>query len=230
LFLALLVIVAACGEKQKDAPALPDSTERTASAMTAEADVDVLVVIRDVVQLPPTSKERPLARINALVHAGDGSRRLFAVDMDGMVHVLDNGGQLLPEPFLDMTKARGDRFAHNDTEKGLLSIAFHPDYARAGAPGFGRVYTASTETASSGVADFGSPDPKGVASHHDVIAEWRVDAKDPARIDPASRREVLRIAHPLRDHTIGQIAFNPNARPGGAEYEVLESIELGTAS
>ena len=37
----------------------------------------------------------------------------------------------------------------------------------------------------------------------------------------SSRREVLRIGHPLRDHTIGQIAFNPNARPGDADYGML---------
>jgi len=32
---------------------------------------------------------------------------------------------------------------------------------------------------------------------------------------------VLRIAHPLYDHTIGQIAFNPNAAPDGADYGML---------
>ena len=44
---------------------------------------------------------------------------------------------------------------------------------------------------------------------------------DANRVDPTSRREVLRIGHPLRDHTIGQIAFNPNAAPGGADYGML---------
>jgi glucose/arabinose dehydrogenase len=216
--LALSRAVAACGEQQKAAPpAAPARAERAANEPAAEADADIVVVVRDIAQVPPTSKDRPLARINAVVHAGDGAARLFAVDMDGSIHVLDDG-QLLPTPFLDMTKARSKAFVHDDVEKGLTSVAFHPDYARAGAPGFGKVYTASTELSSSAVADFGSPDPNGVVSHHDVIAEWRIDASDPNRIDPGSRREVLRIAHPLRDHTIGQIAFNPNARPGDADY------------
>jgi len=218
----LLLAVAACGEQQKPAAGASSGSgnERVAGAATAEADTDIVVVVRDVAQLPATRKDRPLARINALTHAGDGTARLFAVDMDGAVHVLDNG-QLLPAPFLDMTKARAKAFVHDDLEKGLTSVAFHPDFARAGAPGFGRVYTATTELAASGVADFGSPDPNGVVSHHDVIAEWRVDAKDPNRVDPDSRREVLRIGHPLRDHTIGQIAFNPNTRPGDADYGLL---------
>ena len=221
LALILLLGVAACGEQQKGpAPASPGSTERAAVEPAAANDTDVVVVVRDVAQLPATSKDRPLARINALIHAGDGTSRLFVVDMDGVVHVLDNG-ELRPTPFLDMTKARAAAFVHNDTEKGLTSVAFHPDYARAGAPGFGRLYTASTELSSSALPDFGSPDRNGLVSHHDVIAEWRVDANDPNRLDPATRREVLRIGHPLRDHTIGQIAFNPNARPGDADYGLL---------
>ena len=222
LLLSLLLAVAACGDRQKETPqgAAAGSAERAVNAAAAEADADLIVVVRDIAQLPATSKDRPLARINTLVHAADGSSRLFAVDMDGVVHVLDNG-QLLPVPFLDMTKARGTAFIHNDTEKGLASIAFHPDFARAGTPGFGRVYTASTELSSYAAADFGSPDPNGVVSHHDVIAEWQVEAKDGSRIDPSSRREVLRIGHPLRDHTIGQIAFNPNAKPGDADYGQL---------
>jgi len=217
------LLLAACGEQQKAAPPLSveASVDRAALESSAErADTDLVVVVRDVVQLPATQKTAPLARIGTLVHAGDGSPRLFAVDMDGVIHVID-GDQLLPSPFLDMAKARGISFVHDDVEKGLLSVAFHPDHARAGAPGFGRIYTASTELASAALADFGSPDPGGTVSHHDVIAEWRVDANDANRVDPASRREVLRIGHPFRDHTIGQIAFNPNARPGQADYGML---------
>ena len=220
--LAVALALAACGDRQAGTPpgTTARSAERAVGGAAAEADADLVVVVRDIAQIPGASKDRSLARINTLVHAGDATSRLFAVDMEGVVHVLDSG-QLLSAPFLDMAKARARAFVHDDTEKGLTSIAFHPDYARAGAPGFGRTYTASTELASSAVADFGSPDPNGVVSHHDVIAEWRVDANDPNRIDPASRREVLRIAHPLRDHTIGHIAFNPNAKPGDADYGLL---------
>ena len=223
LALVLVFLLAACGEQQKPAapqsPTAPPSPAAPLSPATS-AEADIVVVLRDIVQLPATGKSPPLARINALVHAGDGTPRMFAVDMDGTVYVVDDG-QLLPAPFLDMVKARAAAFVHDDTEKGLATIAFHPDYARTGAPGFGRIYTASTERPGSAVADFGSPGPGGAVSHHDVIAEWRVDANDPNRVDPKSRREVLRIAHPLRDHTIGQIAFNPNARPGGADYAML---------
>lgn len=223
-FLAItLALLPACGEQQNAPPGAPANAagDRTAPEAAAErVDRDLAIVLRDVVQIPATRKQRPLARINALVHAGDGSARMFAVEMDGVVHVIERG-QLMPVPFLDVAKERGKAFVHDDAEKGLASLAFHPDYARTGAPGFGRIYTASTEAAGSGVADFDTPDPGGRVSHHDVIAEWRVDVSDWSRVDPSSRREVLRIAHPLRDHTVGQIAFNPNARPGDADYGTL---------
>ena len=218
-----MLVLAACGEQRNAAPVPPaaGSVDRTVIEASAErVDRDLVVLLRDVVQLPATDKERPLARINALVHAGDGSARMFAVDMDGVIRVIERD-QLMPAPFLDVAQVRGKAFVHDDAEKGLTSLAFHPDHARTGTPGFGRIYTASTESAASGVPDFAAPEPGGSVSHHDVITEWRVDAKDGNRVDPSSRREVLRIAHPLRDHTIGQIAFNPNARPGQTDYGML---------
>ena len=215
------MLATACGEKADPAMSPAGSAARPMPEASFErADADLVIVVRDVVQLPATAAKPPLARINTLVHAGDGSPRLFAVDMDGVIHVIERD-QLLAAPFLDMTKARGTAFVHDDTEKGLATVAFHPDFARTGAPGFGRLYTASTERAESALPDFASPDPGGEVSHHDVITEWRVDAQDANRVDPASRREVLRIAHPLRDHTIGQVAFNPNAAPGSADHGML---------
>lgn len=220
-FLALLF--AGCGDQQNVLPGAQAAVtvDRTAADTRGDrVDRPVIIGLRDVVQIPPTSKRRPLARVNALVHAGDGSARMFVVEMDGVVYVIERD-QLLPVPFLDIAQERGSAFVHDDTEKGLTSVAFHPNYARKGAPGFGRIYTASTETAASGTPDFTTPDPSGKVSHHNVIAEWGVDANNVNRIESSSRREVLRIAHPLRDHTVGQIAFNPNARPGDADYGML---------
>lgn len=56
--------------------------------------------------------------------AGDGSGRLFITEKRGVVHIFHEG-RLLREPFLDLS----DRVdAEAGTEKGLLSIAFHPDF------------------------------------------------------------------------------------------------------
>src|SRR6187455_2453538 len=116
------MLAASCGEQKAEPKASSTaSSDRAAPEVPPQrADADLVIVVRDIVQLPATSKGAPLARINTLVPAGDGSPRLFAVDMDGVIHVIERD-QLLPTPFLDMTKARGGAFVHDATEKGLTS-------------------------------------------------------------------------------------------------------------
>ena len=41
------------------------------------------VELVDVVQIPASAAGKPLARLNFLTHAGDGSGRLFTNDMEG---------------------------------------------------------------------------------------------------------------------------------------------------
>jgi glucose/arabinose dehydrogenase len=188
---------------------------------SSSASMKFAVVLEDVVQIPASSDSPPRARINFLFHAGDGSHRLFVNDMTGKIYVIRDG-HLLPEPFLDMAIARKGSFTSTDLfEQGLNTFAFHPDFARSSRPGSGKFYTFSTETPQSGVPDFPTPDPAGGVDHHDVVAEWTIDPASPDRIDSSSRREILRIAHPLHDHVGGQLGFNPNAKPGQSEYGLL---------
>jgi hypothetical protein len=174
--------------------------------------------IVDVVGIPASSAERPLARINLLTHAGDGSERLFVNDMRGKIYAIAPGGGL--SVFLDVAAALGD--GNLDTlgsQTGVSTFAFHPDFATPGAPGFGKFYTAHMEVLGTGTPDF--PSPTGTATHHDVLAEWSLDPADPSRIDPASKREILRIAQPTRDHNLGQIGFDSNASPGDPDRGIL---------
>jgi len=59
--------------------------------------------------------------------ANDGSGRLFIIEKYGIIRVYENG-QLLDEPFLDIT----DRVNDSGNEMGLLGLAFHPDYEQNG--------------------------------------------------------------------------------------------------
>jgi glucose/arabinose dehydrogenase len=182
---------------------------------------DIAIIVRDVLAVPPSRKERPLTRINNLIHAGDGSGRMFVSDMTGRIYVIKDE-KLLAEPFLDMTVARRGAFmAGEEFEQGLNGCAFHPDFAKAGRPGFGKLYTASTEVPGSGKPDYPSPYPTAHVEHHNVLAEWSIDPRDPNRVDPASRREVLRIAHPRRDHVMSQLGFAPHAKPSDPDYGML---------
>ena len=56
---------------------------------------------------------------------GDRTGRLFVVERGGRIRIL-RGGRVEPEPFLDLRK----RVSRNHDERGLLGLAFHPDFAR----------------------------------------------------------------------------------------------------
>jgi len=58
-----------------------------------------------------------------LTSAYDGSGRLFVVERVGRVRIIDQGGKLLPEPFLDLSEIVKTDFL----EQGLLGLAFHPE-------------------------------------------------------------------------------------------------------
>jgi len=89
-------------------------------------------------------------------------------------------------------------------ERGLLGLAFHPDFARNG-----RLYTYTSEPAI-GDADF--PAQGTSPDHYAAVTEWRVpQPANPLWVpDPASARIVLRVAEPQANHNGGALAFGPD--------------------
>ena len=122
--------------------------------------------------------ERPLF----LTHAGDGSRRLFVVEQPGTIRIIDQG-VLRAAPFLDLR----DRVATDDGERGLLGLAFHPDYRRNG-----RFFVNYTRR------------PDGAT----VVAEYRRGGAPGA----ASRDErvLMVVKQPDSNHNGGMVAFGPD--------------------
>lgn len=143
---------------------------------------------------------------NLLTHANDGSGRLFVADQNGTVRLIKNG-QLQPTPFLDL-KSRLVALNPNYDERGLLGLAFHPDFAVSGRPGHGKFYTYSSEPRIAGAADFTVA--ANAYNHQSVVAEWTVDPASPDLADPGSRRELLRIDQPQSNHNGGMLAFGPD--------------------
>ena len=167
--------------------------------------------------------------------APDGSGRLLVTDQAGSVRIVQ-GGSLRATPFLDVSSRLvsplGILGSHDETdydERGLLGFAIHPDFATPAAPGFRKVYTYTSEP-NSALADFTTaPLPPGTSfDHQNVIAEWTVDAADPDRVDPASRREILRVDQPQFNHNGGMLSFDPDGYlligcgDGGAGNDVGE--------
>ncbi len=117
---------------------------------------------------------------NSLTHAGDGSGRSFVVAQGGLIHAIQDGS-LQSTPYLDLS---GLVPLIDSGERGLLGMAFHPNFAGdSGSAGYGKLYTYTSET-KAGTADFNHPElVAGLGDHHSVIREWSVDPAAPAAVD-----------------------------------------------
>jgi glucose/arabinose dehydrogenase len=126
---------------------------------------------------------------------GDGSNRLFLVDQIGVIRVLMPDGTLLSQPFLDL-RSRMVTLMPGFDERGLLGLAFHPDYETNGR--FFVNYSAPLRA--------GAPTGFNHTSH---VSEFRVSS-DANRADPASERIVLQVDEPQFNHNGGTLHFGPS--------------------
>ncbi|HEX6589184.1 MAG TPA: PQQ-dependent sugar dehydrogenase [Longimicrobiales bacterium] len=136
----------------------------------------------------------------ATAPAADG--RLFIVEQAGRVRVVRDG-QLLVRPFLDIrdrTRAGGER--------GMLSVAFHPDYA------------------SNGFLYVNYTDLNG-----DTNVERYTVSSDPDSVDPATAHRILFVEQPYANHNGGLVAFGPDGMlyvgmgDGGSAGDPLEAAQ-----
>ena len=115
-----------------------------------------------------------------IVAAGDGSDRLFVVEQRGTVVAVAPDGATTR--WLDLqarTRAQGER--------GLLGVAFHPDFATNG-----RVFVHYT-------------DLNGGTALAELTAERGAE-----RVDPASEVVLYTLDQPYGNHNGGQVAFGPD--------------------
>jgi len=115
---------------------------------------------------------------------GDDTR-LFVVEKGGNVRVLVNG-ELQAQPFISIS---GN--VTNQGERGLLGLAFHPEYAN---NGLFYLHFSSAQNDGDG-----------------VIAEFAVDPNNRSVANVGSRRDVLVFADdPEANHNGGDITFGPD--------------------
>ncbi|MCO6046022.1 PQQ-dependent sugar dehydrogenase [Aeoliella sp. ICT_H6.2] len=136
-----------------------------------------------------------------IANAGDGSNRLFVTDQRGTIHVIQDGS-LLPTPFLDIESRLVDERPGFD-ERGLLGLAFHPNFGEVGEDGSDKFYVYySAPSASSGTED--SP-----INHQSVVAEYAVSS-DANVADFASERILMTFDEPQFNHNAGYLGFGPD--------------------
>lgn len=126
----------------------------------------------------------------------DGSGRKFVICQTGKIFILDRDNKPVPEPFIDVS-SRMVRVSPGYDERGLLGLAFHPDYAKNGR--FFLYYSA----------------PKGadISRKWDSethVSEFHVSKDNPNVADLASEKVILRFGQPQMNHDGGQVAFGPD--------------------
>jgi glucose/arabinose dehydrogenase len=158
-------------------------------------------------------------RLQSLKPVPDASGRIFVHDTRGTIDVIGPAGGT-PQTWFDIRAVvPGFSDASGPSQNGLMSFAFHPNFADdPGKAGYGVFYTIDTSLASGTATLVG----KGPSIHHDnIIHEFRVGDPGAATAAIIGQREVLRMAQPRGDHGAGTIAFNPGAASGSADYGKL---------
>ena len=145
-------------------------------SVTASAQLRATVVVSGLTQ--------PVAFVQ---DPGDSATR-YVVEQRGTIRVVRNGA-VQPAPFLDLTASIA-----SGGERGLLGLAFAPDYATSG-----RFYVNFTNTAGD-----------------TVVARFKRSAASPLLADPASRFDLRWstgervIRQPFANHNGGNLAFGPD--------------------
>jgi len=121
-----------------------------------------------------------------MTESPDGTKRQFIVEQDGRIWILpkDRAGSD-PVLFLDISNRR----PHRQSEEGLLSMIFHPNFKENGL--FYLFYS--------------QQGPK-----RDVISEVRVSRTDPNKADLSTERIVLEVLQPYWNHNGGAMLFGPD--------------------
>lgn len=116
-----------------------------------------------------------------IVHAGDS--RLFVVEQGGRIKILNSDGTTNGTPFLNVSS-----LLSIGGERGLLGLAFHPDYADNGF-----FYINYTNT-----------------SGNTVVARYTRDIDNPNVADPDSAMTLLTVNQPFANHNGGCLRFGPD--------------------
>lgn len=120
-------------------------------------------------------------------HAGDGSGRLFVIEHPGIIQILKDS-DYLAEAFLDISAAVTGGDSGGD-ERGLLGLAFPPDFSTSTNQYFYIYYYISDKTR---------------------ISRFYVSDEDPNVADIDSEEVILEIDQTQSNHNGGQIEFGPD--------------------
>lgn len=198
------------------APLPPGQTSNPFPQPIARDAGVIAVTVREFATLPDI--DGVAARLMTLVEE-PVSKRLFVSDMRGPLYALSADGKTVT-PYLDLRDPKWAVAVQSQgRERGLQSFVLHPQFAQAGTPGFGKLYTFTDSTNQGPAADFTTANP--TSTHDTVLFEWTAKTPGAASYDGGMPRELIRLRQPFANHNGGAITFNPLARPGTADFGLL---------
>jgi glucose/arabinose dehydrogenase len=186
---AACLLVACGGDGDSSGPSdgrRPDGNTSTIDAPKAPPDADLSCTP---VEGTPTLTTQDVVTSGLVmpvyVTSPPGDARLFVLEKQGRVRVIKNG-QLLEEPFLTVPTQTGGL----SDERGLLSIAFAPDYAQSR-----KVYV------------FYTAETDDTNDNDEVVEMYLADPANPDRALPDSGQLVIRVEDFAGNHNGGTLAF-----------------------
>jgi hypothetical protein len=241
MFVAGLLALPLRGQKNPSQAVYPAASQAMKDGTT--------VLLEDYASLPLSSAitgtyppeidfKEPLGRANTLHSEPEGTRgsasRFFVTDLNAVIYILDKRTKKF-SPYLNFAEIFPRFSTEPGVEGGVGFMAFDPAYATNG-----RFYTVHTEIAGKDGAPEPAPrkdhtpgldlkgyavtgaanPPSGAAEWQSVVVEW-TDTKTGNSTFEGTAREVLRIGFGNRQHQIGDLIFNPTAKPGSSDYRNL---------
>jgi mono/diheme cytochrome c family protein len=202
--------------------------------------------LSDYVQMPITGEPAGdltrglLARVNFL-RDEPGGRRFFVNDLNGPLYILDKQTKRFTT-YLDFNGLNGRpglfpklTFERNFAT-GLINFLFDPDYARNGV--FYTLHMEDPTTAGPAEPRPGAikgldlsgyrttpailvpVEPGTVINRETVLIEWTDRHPSNATFE-GTARELLRVQQPSPIHPMGEMTFNPAAKPGDPDWRVM---------
>jgi imidazolonepropionase-like amidohydrolase len=225
-----------------------DRVMRAGQWMSPKSDEPTLF-IEDYVETPITglvdgkgSNELLLSRVNTLREEVGGASRLFISDLNGPLYILQKDTKRF-SLYLDFNGADGRTglfrrlWTRQGYGNGLNGFYLDPEYTRNG-----KFYTVHMEDPASpesnlpnaarfpglNLSGYTTTAPirtPGPVQNEGVLIEW-TDGNPANATFEGRARELLRVQLNTRSHPMGDLIFNPTARPGDPDWRVLY-IECG---
>jgi Glucose / Sorbosone dehydrogenase len=216
----------------------------------SQAAAQLTIELKEYLTMPITglldgkgSNDGLLARVNTLREEPGGANRFFITDLNGPIYIVDKETKKLTV-YLDFNGREGHNglfhrlFLEAGYGSGINAFYFDPDYRRNG-----KFYTVHFEDSSlpgSNLPDNASfprlnvtgytlsqiiTTPGPMMQFEEVLIEWTDTDISNATFE-GTARELMRIKPNNRLHPLGDMIFNPTARPGDPDWRVLY-IECG---